>query len=505
MTLKIAAALGVLAWLAVPLVLSAWMAFPLTAGLALWLLWRFNRHATVNRFLKPILLLLLLGFVAWLVWIPKFTVPSASYASGTANAMIRAALGGVPPATGDPAEVRERQEFASALARARQKVDTIATALLLYNSADAVSVNRNGRGLDDAAGLRPALETLRAALQPPATEGGTPGPNLLNVGELESLANEVRTAIDDHEQKALAPTRPAAEIRALRLGMVALLAPFRVDSLYAAVSSVEAALRNTLKLDVPLESRYRAHYDRSTDRLVSEQEVTIRTANLHPQTIDVCGFLASPGGRQTERELRLNLDGLRERVVSADECRIDVREARQQLVITHRGITAQASRPILTDRFWMSFRAISVDWPLPLVSSAVLTLAFPDDPTLTWPLAVPVETPLNAALEYVAIPRNSFYFAAPPMTPNDSRDLLLPEAGTPRISALATGERISIELLPRYLSNETGQKYKAYVAAENLVGALAVMIVTALLAALVSPRSSSAGKATPASRSPVGT
>ena len=56
------------------------------------------------------------------------------------------------------------------------------------------------------------------------------------------------------------------------------------------------------------------------------------------------------------------------------------------------------------------------------------------------------------------------------------------------LAALATGERVSIEFLPWYLSNAIGQKYKHYIAAENLLCALVVMFVTAVVAAAVSPK-----------------
>lgn len=472
--LKRISAILVMPLAALPFLVAAWFVFPLVAGVLLVALWRFSGRDGVRKYIGISLSAILLGMLVWFVSFGG--VVTRPYEDGLSAAVIRRVGGessGIMSESQQSAQ--QRTTLKSAIARERLKVRTIESALMLYQSADAASVNRDRKGVTDDVGLRAALETLRTEM-----EGGDGRPNLLDPQQLESLVKNATVAIDGFEQEATAETLTPEEIGKQQLRIPQLMSPYRIDPASRAVANLETTLRSALQSSVEASPTYRVEYDRASDELISEQRIRLEPRVQQVVAIDACGFLFRPESNTDNAEVFLERETSGEQQITSNNCRQTVPPETKFLMVRRVSRRTHASHALINAALPIPFRGITVHWPLPSFSSAVMTLRFADDSSVTWPLALSVETPVGATLEHIRIPRNSFYHANHPVTVANTGDFLTVDGSAGRVAELAAGTQVEIELLPNYLSTEIGQSYKQYLGAENLASALIVSILTGL-------------------------
>jgi hypothetical protein len=135
---------------------------------------------------------------------------------------------------------------------------------------------------------------------------------------------------------------------------------------------------------------------------------------------------------------------------------------------------------------------VKVDWPLLPSRGVTLALQERNNPISTWPFVLPIENKDDASLSRIMMPRYAVYFVDPAidkMERTASSDELTPSASVGNLRALvpASAQVIRIELLPRYLSNSTGQKLKEYLAVENLVAAVILWLITVVGLGMLRP------------------
>lgn len=426
---------------------------------------------------------LLIGFLVWLLFLPWKRAQTTSIESGTVNRAFVALAGPATQnktASAQSEQQAEIRQFNAALDRERLKLTEIGSALNLYNSADAILVNRNGRGLTDPFGLSAALEGLSTLM---AHE--IPGQNLLDEAQLDSHVQAARHALDELERQGSRPGLTPSEILTKRNSIPQLFSAFHIDPLYNATQRVENSLKQTMNTEVGTGSAYSSMFDRGSDELTTEQKTYIDLAGHQAIRIDVSGFVPDT---PPAVKVAIQEDSLAPRELSASSYRVELHPETKRLAVTRTITEAHASYPLLTDRIWTPFRAISLNWPFPLFSSIELFLRFPEDPSLTWPLGVPIKTDPSASLTRVLLPRYSFYFSGENMkyTTTAANDELAPDTSAPKLIDLATGRHIKIELLPWYLSNSKGQEYKDFFELENILAALIFAGVSAAFAGIVS-------------------
>jgi hypothetical protein len=207
--------------------------------------------------------------------------------------------------------------------------------------------------------------------------------------------------------------------------------------------------------------------------------------------MDVTGLLAAVGDPSFKMQIFVSEDSSQAR--EPTEHLINLHPETKQLTVSRRVQEPQASYRLVTDRVWMPFRGVPLRWSIPLNSSLVLNLRFPENPSVNWPLTVTIRTGPGDAIEAVFLPRHSFFYSDASLKPAlasvsgvDEEEELVPDQGTPKIADLATDKTIHLELLPFYLSNSIGQQYKQYLVMENLVVCLVIAAVSALCVAIVS-------------------
>jgi hypothetical protein len=264
--------------------------------------------------------------------------------------------------------------------------------------------------------------------------------------------------------------------------------------LYGAASTVENALRQTLRSEVASRNDYNAQYDRSADQLIDEQRTTITLGNQQATAIDLHSLFSN--GEQGPVEVSLEEGSSPSAPVDIQKPIVPLHRETKLLLIVMKVRKRMASSPLLTDKFWVPFRAVAVHWYLPLASAAVLTVQYPEDATVTWPLSVDITTDASASLQGIRVPNDSFYYASTPMRPSSTSvgDDLIPDDAAPKVVDLAADRFLDIELMPPYLSNSFVQNYKQYLAVENLKAAILFAIASALVMLWVG------GKAPPAPR-----
>jgi hypothetical protein len=458
----------------------------------LYKLYKSSDSKRLGNFLKPILITMLLVFVLWLWFVPRRILVGRSYNSTTSARLIRRIA---PPVAQASEELqrsgREQKRLLDALGRERLKLAEIASALDLYNSADAVFVSRNKNGLNDDAGLGIALANLRNQLATHRQEDGSSTPDLLEPATLMNLVQEATIALDKARTEALGPDIAADQLIEKRNQLPKLVSRFQVDSVYVQVANMENVLRHALNVNLSPQSGYYFRYDRSTDTLQSEQRTLISLAGQQPVSIDVTTFSDGVTGQSVKQQIIVREDSSRERELRPNEHRIPLHPETKELTVTRRVLQSSAGDQLITDRLWFPFRGVLLRWPIPLDSSILLSLRFTEDPSINWPLALPVQTRSGDALNAVFLPRHSFFYADTDLMPTLSsesdahEDELVAGQGTPKIADLATDKIIQVELLPRYLSNSIVQRYKEYLVIENLLVCLIVAAVSALCTAVI--------------------
>jgi hypothetical protein len=491
--MKVAAWIVLVLFLGAPILIALWWVFPFSAGVCIWLLFRYGAAKRVGAFLKPILITLLLGFVLWLLFVPRRIAVARSYGSNSSAGLIRKIAPSAAPRSDElQRSEREQKLFLAALSRERLKVAEIASALDLYNSADAVFVSRNKKGVSDDSGLGTALLNLRSQLASHKLDDGSSTPDLLEPATLKNLVQQANIALDQAQTEALGPEIAVDEIIVKRNQLPKLVSRYQVDSVYGQVANVENVLRHALNVNLSPQSSYYFKYSRSSDTLLSEQRTLINLAGQQPVSIDLTALIGS-GDPSFKEQISIREDASPERELGPIERQISLNTETKVLTVTRRVSQSRASYQLITDSVWIPFRGVPLRWAIPLDSSVLLNLRFPEHPSINWPLTVSIQTGSNDAIEAVLLPRHSFFYAdaglklALASESNADEDELVPDQGTPKIADLATDKTIHVELLPPYLSVSVSQRYKEYLVIENLLVCLFVAAISAVCAAIVGP------------------
>jgi hypothetical protein len=470
-------------------IVAPWLVVPLAAGLLgvlLAIVWEPSSRigGNIAWVLKPVLIITLLGFAVWLVWfIPKRPVLEA-YEANELNTLAAQWLRISPPAAAgsvDPVQ-SDRRALVAALGRERQKVALISGALDLRRTADAEFVRRNTKNVPEDEGLGKALADVKAAFD------RGPGPNaesLLYAPQLKKHLDGARAEINKLEKEGLARGQDAQQVRDTILAIPYALRAFNLDPLYATTLALQNALQASLRVNLAPQSIYQSSYDRSADTLTSEQLVTLRLENLNATQVDLRGLISSgenlvaPDRRE---EVFLREDAQPNQSITPDKPVYRLADRTRQLVIIKRVIRQKASAPFLKDEIPLSFKEVRIDWPLPLAQTFTITLQKPDDPAAVWPSAVAIDARDDAVLQRVVMPSNAVYYVDPGMkrAKTATADELSPDAATPKIKALASGQVIRVQVMPSLLSNKYGQAYKEYIALKNTTAAIVVWVLATL-------------------------
>jgi hypothetical protein len=418
---------------------------------------------------------------------------AGSYESNSSARLIRIiAPPSAPPSEEVARSESEKRRFLDALALERFKIADISSAIDLYSGADAVFVTRNRNGISDDAGLGTALAGLHNELSPHKQEDGSSTPDLLDPATLKNLVQQVANVLDKAQSEALSGGLSADQITEKRNQLPKLVSRYQVDALYGQIANLENALRHALKVNLSPQSSYYFRYDRSSDTLSSEQKTLINLAGQQAVSIDVCGTFAGLSRPTLNEQIAIREDSSSERELSPTKCQIPLHVETKLVAVTQRIDEPHASYRLITDQIWIPFRAVPLRWSIPLNSSIILNLRFPENPSINWPLTLTIQTGSSDAISAIFLPHHSFFYAdanlksalAPESDADE--DELVPDQGTPKIAELAIDKTIKVELLPRYLSNSVGQRYKQYLVMENLVVSLIIAIVGALCLAIVS-------------------
>src|SRR5579863_1531771 len=478
---------------ATPVLVAEWWLFPIVAGVCVWALIKFGDAKYVGKVIKPVLLVLLLIFVIWLGFVfRRRSLPHSYENSSAAHALRIVSPRARQSSLQSPQLQRERQLLADGIVRERLKIMDIGEALELSNSADQISVAQKKGGVTDESGLRSALDGLGKQLASHKREDGSSTPDLMEPANLKDLVQRANAALDKMKEEADQPEVTADQISEKRNRLPKLVFPFEVDPLYGQTANVQNALRLTLKADLSPVSTYSFSYDRQSDTLTCEQSTLIILAGQQPIAVDVTAFRSGIVAPLRE-EILLREDSQAEKEVPPTEHGLPLHPETQRLTLIRRVRRPRASYPLITDRVWIPFSGITLSWPIPLSSSVVLSVRLPEDPAITWPLAVPIRTNATAAMNAAYLPPSSFFYSDAPLAPSLQGDSdagweqLVPSQGVPTMADLAIDKEIHLELLPRYLSFPALQRSRSFLFVENVGMAVLLALVACVGTLLPSP------------------
>jgi hypothetical protein len=319
--------------------------------------------------------------------------------------------------------------------------------------------------------------------------------HLLAPDELQTYLERTSQAIDKLEGKDLATATDSQSLRQCRLRIPFDLKEYQLDQLYSTVTNLQNRLKNSLKVQFSPASTYTVKYNREQNAIISEQRTAILLSRNPASEIDLTGFFTSQDRNLTpnlSEEIGIQEDSFPEQIVQPRKATYSLRPTVNQVVISKRIIRANASERVIGGSLPVQLYQVKVDWPLLPSRGVTLALQERNNPISTWPFVLPIENKDDASLSRIMMPRYAVYFVDPAidkMERTASSDELTPSASVGNLRALvpASAQVIRIELLPRYLSNSTGQKLKEYLAVENLVAAVILWLITVVGLGMLRP------------------
>jgi hypothetical protein len=487
--MKIVAWIFLILLVGTPFLLALWWLFPIVAGASVWLLYKFSNSKRVAPFIKPICYGLLAIFVIWLIIIPRGHLTPRPYEQSQAVRAFKPLLQ-PRPILSQSSQMERIQSLISEIGIQRVKLAEISDALKLLSNADGVRVKLDLAG-ENNEGMGSALTELRKELSPHKSDDGLTTTDLLKGENLRSLVEQTRKALDEL-QATIRSDDDLKKIEEEEYKLRTLSSQYRTEALYDAVSKVENSLHQALHVNVAPKASYSFEYDRESNTLISEQAIDLDLAGQRAVEIDATGLTPTNADPRIKQVILVHQGSGSEEEVKAPEYRLPLSDKTERLLIVCRSIQSSASRPLVTDKFWVPFEAVDLHWPIPLSSSFVLKLRFKQQPSLLWPITVSVVTDRADAIRKILVPKHSFYYSNAALRStlapesDSEQEELVPGSSAPTVAELSMARPMRIEILPRYLSNPLGQKWKAYLGFENLLSALIGAFVTSLLLAIVS-------------------
>ena len=496
--MKIAAATILALLAALPFVVAPWIFLPLLAGVlvALPIYLGTSSYKFLQKLLFYAKLISVGAAVAIAGWFVAFTPwkPTQTSVASKANTALSRLTG---ESARPPREVLatlevDRLSVRSALQMERQKVTLISRALAVYHVARSEYQTQANSGNPDEK-LAAALKDFLAPFEKERTDANGKNFRLLAPEHLDAHLASAIAAIDKLEEDDIMSTADSQALRRFKLGIPNAINNFQLDQLYLAVTNLQDRLKTSLRIQLSPDSTYSAKYDRDTDSLITEQITRIRLSDNPASEIDLTGFFTSQDGQlgtNLTEEVRIQEDSFTAQTIQPKKSAYNLRANVSQLVISKKIIRRGATEPVIGGSLPLQFTQVRIDWPLPRTHAFTLALQERGNPNSTWPFVVSVENKDDASLSRILMPRYGVYFIEPAidkLVTTASDDELTPSAAVGNVRALAPGsaQLIRIELLPRYLSNTTGQRLKEYLVVENIGAALILWIITVLgLAAL---------------------
>jgi hypothetical protein len=86
----------------------------------------------------------------------------------------------------------------------------------------------------------------------------------------------------------------------------------------------------------------------------------------------------------------------------------------------------------------------------------------------------------------VHLPHDSYFYSEDVTPPPVDVSDVIPLPTAPRLSGLSSGNPITIQLMPPYLSTRVGQRLKEYLVLESNIASLIIAVITALLLSVFS-------------------
>ena len=466
--------------IACPLLIMVWWFLPIAAGICIWAYFKFVHNKTGGKFVKPVLLTVLLLFLIWLCFIPWKRHGMQPVEASRTNRVSYSLFGRTRDQANDILARNlsaDRRAMMVAIETQRLALKTIHAGLDVNESAKDY-VQRNSSSTDIFP-LNSALTNLDDAF----TKNGTPVPgSLLDPSTLDSYIEKAGKELDEIEQRALDPNATSDQLRRDRLGLASRLSPYKTQVLSEAVERVENALRQIFKTDIgsPV-SVNTVSYDRKSDTLTAIQRITIDLGGHKASVIDVSGLV--PEQANGKLSLTVAQDDHKAEDVNLADPRVPIEGARQ-VVITRLLAQPNASHPAADSRLWVAFREIDVQWPFPLTSSVKLVMASPDGSGGSWPYVMSVKSAEAATLQSIHLPRDSYYFSEDVTPPSQEVSDLIPLPSAPHLADLTWDKAIHVQLMPWYLSNKIFQHLKEYLALESIIASLIIATVTSGLLAI---------------------
>lgn len=479
--MRVLAVLAALVALGVSFLLSPWALIPIGVGLLggaaiFFEVSKLPWLAKSVRVVKAVVVVVALGATTWFVMGTPWKPSPASVAS-RANQMVRGVVEDAsvaPKPALSPTEL-DRLNLREALQNERRKLALVSRALYLNEAARNARLRQTASGsVDDK--LSSALKEFEALYQTERPGAGGSKVRLLAPAPLAEHVKRTAAEIDRLEKEGQAGNRSSQELRDFRLGIADALRPFETEALFGAVSTLQEQLKAAVNLQLGVEQSYVARYDRDTDSLILEHIAMLRLADNPVSEIDLTGFLSVPDGKpgpDLDEAIFVRADARPEEKVDPSAPRFKLPVGVRELVLTKRVTRRNAAEPLARKPMPFQFSQVRVEWPLPREQGVTLTIR-PGGAGEEWPYVVPLKTADDARLARILLPRYSVHYVHPAMEAKVGAqfDELAPaDAGRLRLLQPAAPSAIRVELLPRYLSNETGQKIKAYLAVENLIAA----------------------------------
>lgn len=499
-TFKVVAVVLLAVTLAAPFLIGIWYLFPVVAVYGVWQLLRLSKIKSVAPYLKAMAIALAIVFLIWAFFFLKNARPPLE--SYRKSSIIPQATSPVSQ-SGSSGSVK--QDFLDKASAARRRAQEAAFARSYYlasqRSLDYLYEHPTAANEKEPAQttftdeLKGALKQLDEDINElrknsPAPQQSSNNSNRLDAATLRSRADEtvanINQLVATLEKEKFDP-KAVQEANDFDLPTIENAQGLHKiwEDQQGVREAIERAAQN--RISEP-RSTCSVEYHRTSDELVSTQATTIDLGSSSAIQIDARHLFDSidrPSPETIEVEVKPTGE---HGTITSEQPVLHVSPQSKVITIIEKVTLPSESHPILYNPVPSEFKAIEVGWPLRPSRSVEITVSlFKGQSEARFPVLVAVKSGSDK-IEKIDVPHNSFFYSDTFEKKEEAAnqhefDKLVPGTDAPTLTALYGGRKVTVELMPKYLSWAFPQKFKEYLVFENTITALIVALICAIVVA----------------------
>ena len=374
-----------------------------------------------------------------------------------------------------------RLEFRREIFRLRAQSNSVERALSLKATADKV--------IDYGHSIKLEIKDLLDAKT--ALAGALSGRKLESIQKLDETKTSLDLFLREFEER-LNEQKTVSDVRRL-LTDFRLQSPKKsVDDVNDSMLRLEAALnrlgKEIIGAGLRTDALNRVKLQESTDTLIRDEVISLTSRAIPLRKIDASEWLLARDPDTITQDLLVYFEDAESAARKPDDPReISVSPGIGKVTLIKRTVVPARLTDLPTYLRLFTFRYFLLKWPTTFPAKLRLSIDLSKS-NLGDAYPYAVDTLADAPIQQIRLPSRSLFSAGVEFKPrNEGEDDVLEPTATLTPSYFLTHNYIWVELMPSniFFRNNAVQQWKQYLFPENLVAALSVMVLAAIIALVI--------------------